>query len=84
MPSRPIVLPDPVIPAAPPAAADGTGGPTPGADIDRLAAEARACRVCASRLPLGPRPILHVSATARLLCANGGEQVTTLAELEKI
>lgn len=70
MPSRPVVLSNPVVPAAPPAAADGTGGPTPGAGIDRLAAEARACRVCASSLPLGPRPILHVSATARLLIAS--------------
>ena len=34
---------------------------------DALAAEARACRVCAARLPLGPRPVLRVSATARLL-----------------
>ena len=51
-------------------AADETGAPTPGAGIDQLATEARACRVCASRLPLGPRPILHVSATARLLIAS--------------
>lgn len=32
-----------------------------------MAAEARACRLCAERLPLGPRPILVVSPTARLL-----------------
>lgn len=35
--------------------------------IEALAAEARACTVCAPVLPLGPRPILRVSATARLL-----------------
>ena len=38
--------------------------------LDRLAAEVRACTLCADRLPLGPRPILHVSATARLLIAS--------------
>lgn len=31
------------------------------------AAAARACTICAASLPLGPRPILQVSATARLL-----------------
>lgn len=31
------------------------------------AAAARACRLCAERLPLGPRPVLVVSETARLL-----------------
>jgi uracil-DNA glycosylase len=30
-------------------------------------AEASACRVCADSLPLGPRPVFRVSATARLL-----------------
>ena len=65
MPDHP--LPDS---SPPPAAPQGTVGPTPGAGIDRLAAEARACRVCAPHLPLGPRPILHVSATARLLIAS--------------
>ena len=35
--------------------------------LDRLLAEARACRLCESHLPLGPRPILRASATARLL-----------------
>jgi uracil-DNA glycosylase len=37
---------------------------------DSLAAAieaARACRVCESFLPLGPRPVFHVSATARVL-----------------
>ena len=32
-----------------------------------LAAEARACVRCAAELPLGPRPVFRVSATARLL-----------------
>jgi uracil-DNA glycosylase len=39
------------------------------ADLGRLVAEVRACTVCAGSLPLGPRPILQVSATARLLIA---------------
>ncbi len=34
------------------------------------AAAARACTVCAPHLPLGPRPILSVSTTARLLIAS--------------
>jgi uracil-DNA glycosylase len=32
-----------------------------------VAAAARACRVCEAVLPLGPRPVFRVSATARLL-----------------
>lgn len=39
-------------------------------DADRLAdllAEIRACDVCAAHLPLGPRPVLRASPTARLL-----------------
>jgi uracil-DNA glycosylase len=35
-----------------------------------VAAEARACTVCAGVLPLGPRPVLRVSTTARLLIAS--------------
>jgi len=35
--------------------------------LERLAAEARACRICAADLPLGPRPTFRVSGTARLL-----------------
>lgn len=35
--------------------------------LDAVAAEARACRLCAETLPLGPRPVLQVSATARVL-----------------
>ncbi len=32
-----------------------------------LLAEARACRVCAAHLPLGPRPVLRAAPSARLL-----------------
>lgn len=39
----------------------------PSSRIDALAAEARACTVCADALPLGPRPMVRASATARLL-----------------
>lgn len=34
---------------------------------ERLLAEARACRLCADHLPLGPRPVLRASLSARLL-----------------
>jgi uracil-DNA glycosylase len=39
-------------------------------DIAALLDEVRACTVCAAHLPLGPRPVLHISATARLLIAS--------------
>src|SRR5262245_1266286 len=32
-----------------------------------LLARARACRVCARELPLGPRPVFRLAVTARLL-----------------
>jgi len=35
--------------------------------LDRLLAEVRACRLCEADLPLGPRPVLRASPTARLL-----------------
>jgi uracil-DNA glycosylase len=35
-----------------------------------LAAEIRACRVCADHLPLGPRPVFRASTSARLLIAS--------------
>jgi uracil-DNA glycosylase len=38
--------------------------------LEHLAAEIRACRVCAAHLPLGPRPVFRVSTTARLLIAS--------------
>jgi len=37
------------------------------AQFDSLLAEVRACRVCADVLPFGPRPVLQMSETARLL-----------------
>ncbi len=36
-------------------------------ELDRVLCAARACRVCAAELPLGPRPVLRARATARLL-----------------
>ncbi len=36
-------------------------------DLSSLLAQARACRLCAGLLPHEPRPVLHVSANARLL-----------------
>lgn len=38
-------------------------------DLDRLAAEARACMLCAAELPLGPRPVFTVRREARVLIA---------------
>lgn len=38
--------------------------------IDELLGEIRACTACAAHLPLGPRPVLHISATAKLLVAS--------------
>jgi uracil-DNA glycosylase len=38
--------------------------------LEALLRDVRACRHCAAHLPLGPRPVLHVSATARLLIAS--------------
>ena len=35
--------------------------------LDALLAEIGACRLCAAALPLGPRPVLRASTTARLL-----------------
>jgi uracil-DNA glycosylase len=35
--------------------------------LEEVVRAARACRVCAAHLPLGPRPVLRASATARLL-----------------
>ena len=36
-------------------------------NLDDLVTEIEACRLCARHLPLGPRPVLRVSSTARLL-----------------
>jgi len=35
--------------------------------LDALLREIRACRMCEAHLPLGPRPVLRASASARLL-----------------
>ena len=35
--------------------------------LPRLLADIRACRLCADKLPLGPRPVLRAQRTARLL-----------------
>ena len=35
--------------------------------LDQLLREIRACRICEAHLPLGPRPVLHAGAEARLL-----------------
>ncbi len=37
------------------------------AALDRVLAEVRACRACASDLPLGPRPVVRGRASARIL-----------------
>ena len=36
-------------------------------ELAQILADIRACRLCADQLPLGPRPIIRASATARLL-----------------
>jgi uracil-DNA glycosylase len=38
--------------------------------VTSLLADIARCRVCADHLPLGPRPVLHISPTARLLIAS--------------
>jgi uracil-DNA glycosylase len=37
--------------------------------VNALAFKVRACTLCAAHLPLGPRPVLQVSRTARILIA---------------
>ena len=39
----------------------------PGAELEALLAEVRACRLCASNLPLGPNPVVRAAAGARIL-----------------
>ncbi len=39
-------------------------------DLSALAEEARACTLCAPYLPLGPRPVFQLGATARILVAS--------------
>jgi uracil-DNA glycosylase len=38
--------------------------------LDKLLSEIDACRVCHDLLPLGPRPVLQISPTARILVAS--------------
>ncbi len=38
-----------------------------GESLEKVLREARACRVCAPHLPLGPRPVLRAAAGARVL-----------------
>jgi len=40
------------------------------AQLESLLAEVRACTACADALPLGPRPLVRASATARILIAS--------------
>ena len=40
---------------------------TPHETLERLLAEVRDCRVCEAHLPLGPRPVLQVGRSARIL-----------------
>jgi uracil-DNA glycosylase len=44
-----------------------TGPRMTGETLDAAIAAARACTICAKELPLGPRPVLLVRATTRLL-----------------
>jgi uracil-DNA glycosylase len=37
--------------------------------IESLLTDVRACRACADNLPMGPRPVMQMSATARVLIA---------------
>jgi len=38
--------------------------------LDALLAQVRACRACTAVLPFGPRPVVQISATARILIAS--------------
>jgi len=42
-------------------------GPEPDAAFERLIAELRVCRVCASHLPLPPKPVFQLHPRARIL-----------------
>jgi uracil-DNA glycosylase len=42
----------------------------PMTDVEALLAEVRTCRACGDLLPSGPRPVLQMSATARILVAS--------------
>jgi uracil-DNA glycosylase len=42
-------------------------GPAATGSLDALLAEVRACRLCEAQLPLGPRPVLRASPSARVM-----------------
>lgn len=44
-----------------------TDSADPDSDLDRLLARARACTLCAPVLPLGPRPVIRGTPSARLM-----------------
>jgi len=44
--------------------------------VDALLAEIRACRACEAHLPLGPRPVVQASASARLLIVGQAPSMT--------
>lgn len=52
---------------APLEASDGAAPGRTRPSLSRLLAKARACRACEAHLPLGPRPVLRASLSARLL-----------------
>ncbi|MCQ9154763.1 uracil-DNA glycosylase family protein [Acidomonas methanolica] len=52
--------------SSPPSEASTSGR----SDLDRLVTEIRNCAVCTAALPLGPRPLLHVSLRSRILIAS--------------
>lgn len=62
---RPRLSPAP--PAAPPDIPARDPGLPPGATMERAAAAASACTLCAPHLPLGPRPIYQLHRDARIL-----------------
>jgi len=41
--------------------------PPSGRTLDRLTAEVASCRLCERHLPLGPRPVFRIAASARLM-----------------
>jgi len=43
------------------------GTPAPDDGLAEIVAAARACRLCAAELPLGPRPVLRAATPARLM-----------------
>ena len=44
---------------------DGRPVVKPLSELDLLLTEVRACRLCESQLPMGPRPVLRASTGAR-------------------